>query len=209
MQPPASLGLLLNYTALARIDPAVGERSIKRDVTLDPGSTFKGRLEAPDGSPLIGARSFGLTDRDDGQTVLKNAGFTVWAFDPRRPRDVFFQHPEKGLVGVLEPPKETGGTVLVKMKPGSTISGRLVDADGKPRADMKMRVRFRLRGKRRFISTPLTSSVTTSPLNTTAGSVRSACCRATSLASRVTKAASCPWARRPRRAKPRISATCG
>ncbi len=143
---PRSLGLLRNYTALARIDPAVGARSIKRDVTLDPGSTFKGRLEAPDGSPLIGARSFGLTDRDDGQTVLKNAGFTVWAFDPRRPRDVFFQHPEKGLVGMLEPPKETGGTVLVKMKPGSTISGRLVDADGKPRADMKMKVRFRLRG---------------------------------------------------------------
>ena len=120
---------------------------MKRDVTLDPGWTFTGTLLGPDGKPLVGARSFGLTDRDGRPEAMKTAEFTVRAFNPRRPRDVFFQHPEKGLVGVARPPKENGGSVTVQMEPGATITGRLVDADGKPRAGVDLRVRFRHKGK--------------------------------------------------------------
>jgi hypothetical protein len=128
---PRQLGRLINYTALARVDPAGGVDTVKRDVTLDPGWTFTGTLRGPDGEPVIGARIFALNDRDDGRAAMKSSEFTVRAFNPRRPRDVFFQHAEKGLVGVAHPPKENGGTVTVNMVPGTIIKGKLIEADRK------------------------------------------------------------------------------
>ena len=61
---PYHLSFTSNYSALARIDPAKGVDSVKRDVTLDPGWRFKGTVLGPDGQPLAGARSFGLDNRN-------------------------------------------------------------------------------------------------------------------------------------------------
>jgi RNA polymerase sigma factor (sigma-70 family) len=144
---PRQLGLLINYTALARIDPAKGVDLVKRDITLDPGWTFTGTVLGQDGQPLAGARSFGLTDRGWSHEVMKTAEFKVKAFNPRRPRDVFFQHLGNGLVGVAPPPKENGGSVTVRLEPGATIKGRLVDAGGKPRAGVELDVWFGHKGK--------------------------------------------------------------
>ena len=58
------LGRLLNYTALARINPLEGVGSVQRDITLDPGWTFTCTVEGPDGKPLVGhGRSACLTAR--------------------------------------------------------------------------------------------------------------------------------------------------
>jgi 5-hydroxyisourate hydrolase-like protein (transthyretin family) len=147
---PRQLGLLINYTALGRIDPAKEVDAVRRDITLDPGWTFTGTVLGPDGKPLPGARSFGLGDRGWSHEALKTAAFTVQAFNPRRPRDVLFQHPEKGLVGVARPPKENGGSVTVRLEPGATVTGRLVDADGKPRAGVELEVGFRHKRKSHY-----------------------------------------------------------
>jgi hypothetical protein len=71
------------------------------------------------------------------------AEFAVRAFNPRRPREVFFQHPQKGLVGVARAPQQNGGSVTVHMEPGATIIGRLVDADASPRAGVELELRYR------------------------------------------------------------------
>src|SRR5262249_35116500 len=144
---PRQLGRLINYTALARIDPARGVESVRRDVTLDPGWTFTGTVLGPDDKPLAGARAFGLHSRGWSRDPLRTAEFTVLAFNPRRPRDVFFQHLEKGLVGVAQPPKEDGGSVTVRLEPGAAVTGRLVDADGKPRAGIEVAVWVMYKGK--------------------------------------------------------------
>jgi len=149
---PRQLGLLINYTALARIDPAKGTDAVKRDITLDPGWTFTGTVLGPDGKLLAGARSFGLHDRGWSAEPMKTAEFTVQAFNPRRPRDVFFLHPEKGLVGVARPPKDNGGSVTARLEPGATVTGRLVDADGKPRAGVELEVRFRHKAKSAYFN---------------------------------------------------------
>src|SRR5262249_14402423 len=75
---------------------------------------------------------------------LQTAEFTVRAYNPRRPRAVLFQHAEKRLAGVLEPQKEIGKPVTVKMRPGATVTGRLVDADGQPRANLPLSPSIRL-----------------------------------------------------------------
>jgi hypothetical protein len=67
-------------------------------------------------------------------------------FKPRHPWDILFQHPEKGLVGVGQPPKQNGGKLTVRMEPGAAVAGRLVDAGGKPRAGVELAVRLKPKG---------------------------------------------------------------
>jgi hypothetical protein len=141
---PYHISFTSNYVALGRIDPAQGAESIKCDVTIDPGWTFKGTVVGPDGKPLVGARSLGTENtRWHDRERMKTAEFTVGAFSAQQPRNIMFQFPEKGLVGVAHPPKENGGSVTVQLKPGAAVTGRLVDAAGKPRPGVELEVRFR------------------------------------------------------------------
>jgi len=131
----------MNYTAIARIDPAKGVESVTRDVTLDPGWTFTGTVLGPDGKPLAGAWGIGLTARNNpgrGLEVMKTAEFTVSQFNPHHPRPLLFQHPQKGLVGVARPPKNRGDSITVQLQPGATVTGRLVNADGRARPGVEL-----------------------------------------------------------------------
>jgi RNA polymerase sigma factor (sigma-70 family) len=141
-----------HFKAFVPVDPPKGALSSKWDAALDPGWTFSGTLLGPDGKPLAGARGFRVGARYSWgplhwwqHEAMKTAAFTITELDPRWPRDVLFKHSEKGLIGALQPPKENGGTVTVQMVPGATVTGRLVGADGRPRAANELEVRFRAR----------------------------------------------------------------
>jgi protocatechuate 3,4-dioxygenase beta subunit len=136
-----------NYFALARIDPAKGADAVKCDVTLDPGRTYTVKVVESGGKPLTGARPFGQVDTLGKPVELKTAEFTVRGVSRRRPGQVLLQHLEKGLVGVAKPPKDDGGTVTVKLEPGATVTGRLLDAEGKPRAGVELGLRIGRGGK--------------------------------------------------------------
>jgi hypothetical protein len=136
----------INYGAIARIDPAKGVDVVKRDVTLDLGWTFTGTVLGPDGKPLAGARRLTGMRWWDSEG-MKTAEFTVQGLDPRRPQDILFVHPEKGLIGVAQPPDKNGGSITVQMQPGASVTGRLVDADDRPRAGVELEVAFRTEGR--------------------------------------------------------------
>jgi hypothetical protein len=136
---PYQLSFTSNYSALARINPFKGVDSVTRDVTLDPGWRIKGTVLGPDGQPLAGA--FGMRV---GQ--MKTAEFTMRGLNPRRSRELLFRHPAKGLIGLAPPPKVNGGSITVRLQPGAAVAGRLVDADGRPQADVALSVRFGPKG---------------------------------------------------------------
>jgi RNA polymerase sigma factor (sigma-70 family) len=137
MAPP------FNYTAIARINPDKGAEKLKRDLTLDSGWTWTGTVRGPGGKPLAGARAFGLTGDFWYREVLKTAEFTVRRYNPGRPRAVLFRCPEKGLVGMAQPPKTNGASGPVRLTRGAVVTGRLLDADGEPRAGVELAVSFR------------------------------------------------------------------
>ena len=153
----APYGLIFpeNYAAIARIDVAKGVDSVKRDATLDPGATFTGTVLGLDGAPLPGARGFGLTGAHWGErgehTPMKWSQFNILGFNPRRPRDIIFQHLEKGLVGIAELSKAKGDSVSVQMEPGAVVTGRLIDANGQPRAGIELDVWFLLKAEFHWI----------------------------------------------------------
>src|SRR4029077_13898381 len=124
-----------------------GVDPVKRDVTLDPGWTFTITVVGPDGKPLPGARGFGTVERGGGQKSNPTQ-FIVRGFKPNRPRDVFFKHLEKGLAGVAQPPKENGSAVTVQMTSGGAVTGRLVDANGKPRPGVELQLWFHSKQKK-------------------------------------------------------------
>ena len=62
---------------------------------------------------------------------------------------VLFQHLEKGLIGVAQPPKAKDGSITVRLQPGAAVTGRLVDADGRPRPASSLNCRSARRGGRR------------------------------------------------------------
>jgi RNA polymerase sigma factor (sigma-70 family) len=134
-----------NCGALFRVNPARGTASVKRDVTLDPGWRFTGTVLGPDGKPLAGTRSFQVVGHWWDTEATKTAKFAAW-FNPHEAGDIFVQHLEKGLVGVGHPPTRDGGTVTVRMGLGAAFTGRLVDADGKPRAGVALEVMFQPKG---------------------------------------------------------------
>jgi RNA polymerase sigma factor (sigma-70 family) len=145
---PYHVSFTSNYNALAPVNPEKGAESVRRDVTLDPGWSFKATVLGPDGKPLAGARVLDLNSYRIGWgTEGMKAEFTGW-FNPRRPREHLLWHPEKKLVGVARPPKENGGSVTVRMGRGAAVTGRLVDAAGKPRAGAELEVQFRGKGWR-------------------------------------------------------------
>ncbi len=124
----------LNYQAFAEISPKLGAGPVKVDFALSAGQVLKGKLVGPDGQPVVGALATAL--RDDWfwqpDSPLKTSDFTVLGFDPRRPRLLCFVHWDKKLGGSLVVRGDEKGPSVVKLEPFGTISGRLLDADGKP-----------------------------------------------------------------------------
>src|SRR5205823_4290603 len=125
-------------------DPPNDADHFQRDIVLDPGDTFTGTVVGPDDQPLAGARAYGLTAWGGWERPpLETASFTVRAFNSRRPRLIIFIHPERKLVGALEPPTDKTGPVCVGLRSGAAVIGRLVDEDGKPRANVRLSLAVR------------------------------------------------------------------
>jgi hypothetical protein len=140
------------FQAQALVEPPPEVETFHRDVALDPGQTLAGVVLGPDGNPLGGTRTYRLAGLGWQRSPLETASFTVRAFNPRRPRLVVFLHPEKQLVGVLATAVDETSPVRVRMGPGATVTGRLVDADGLPRANVEMLLAIRDRSLDMWVS---------------------------------------------------------
>jgi hypothetical protein len=122
-----------NYHTLAEVNPDKGAESVTCNLVLDPGRTLTGTVRGPDGKPLAGARVLGLKDMGYWEHApLATADFRLLGLRADKPRTVIFLHEGKKLAGFREVRPDEKGPVEVRLQPWGVITGRLLDADGRP-----------------------------------------------------------------------------
>jgi RNA polymerase sigma factor (sigma-70 family) len=130
------------YHAVYEVDVPADAAPFRRPVTFDSGLRFKARVVGPDGKPVAGAESFGV-GRGGWSAEAEPGQHRIDSYNPRRPRTVLFVHAEKNLVGVLTVAEDfAADTHTLTLRPGATATGRVVDADGRPRGGVRIRLAF-------------------------------------------------------------------
>ncbi len=138
------------FHAVVPIDIAENDKNSQDiTITLEPGRTRTGTVVGPDGQPLAGAHVAGLTPlarwlfRGSPQGVrskgLPSANFTALGLNPRKARNIVFFHPEKKLGKVQAVRGDEAGPLTVRLEPLGSVTGRILDAKGRPWAGLKVR----------------------------------------------------------------------
>jgi RNA polymerase sigma factor (sigma-70 family) len=128
------------YHALVEINPAPDADDVTCAVALDPGKTITGTIVGPDGKPVekVSIEGSWQMPRSYRQENLPTAQFTLPAINPKNPRPFFFHHRDKHLgAGVLFTGDEPT-PVTVRLQKCATLTGRVVDEEGQPRANVNV-----------------------------------------------------------------------
>jgi hypothetical protein len=125
---------LAEFNTLVEINPAKDAESIVRDVVLDPGKTVTGTIVDPDGKPVKGVDVDHVGGVWFHEQDLPTADFRIPGIDPKHPRWFFFRHRGQNLGAVVFLKGDEPQPLTVRLQKCGTITGRLVNADGLPRA---------------------------------------------------------------------------
>jgi hypothetical protein len=140
----------LNFCEGYRIlDTDKTDKPLTFDIELDPGRTVKGSLIGPDGKPVLDATAYGLSYSPSNRRnvqysplqehqLLKSAEFAAIRLDTRQSRTISFLHKERKLIGHAVLRGDEKGPLTIRLEPWGTLTGRLVDEQGKPLADVRV-----------------------------------------------------------------------
>jgi len=132
------------------VDTDKTDKLLTFDIELDPGHSVKGKLVGPDSQPVAGARADGLNyvaeEARHGQTrggqQLETADFTVLRLEPSTRRTISFVHRERKLIGHAVVRGDEKGPLTVRMESWGALTGRLIDEQGKPLADVRVALHY-------------------------------------------------------------------
>ncbi len=100
---------------------------------------MKGRVLDPEGRPLTGVHVRGLADWWDSWTgPLATADFEVTGMAPGDVRQLAFLQRERRLSGLVILKGPVQAPIEVKLEHWGSVTGRLVDAAGQPRAGVAL-----------------------------------------------------------------------
>lgn len=114
-----------------------GDPKDKEKAAADHPKVVKGQVVDPDGKPLSEASAHGLHPLgNDGHDsgLDEKSRVEVTGLDPKISRTVVFQHHGRNLGAtlVIKPGESVDGVRTVTLRPCGTVTGRLVDGEGKP-----------------------------------------------------------------------------
>ena len=117
------------------VDPKA--ESIALDLQADPGKSVAIEVVGPDGAPISGTKAKGLSDTY--QTMLlpqPSSSFEVYALDTAKPRRVIVMHESLKLIGTTFVKGNETGPITIRLEPWGSVTGRIVDDEGRPRMAM-------------------------------------------------------------------------
>ncbi len=134
------------FHAVVRINPSEKDaQPTACDITLEPGVTRTGTVVGLDGKPLAGVLAEGLSPIDqsrDQPFKLATATFTATGLSRQSPRPLFFFHPQTRLSKLIWVKADEAGPLTVRLDPPGTMTGRVVDAAGRPLAGLQLYLSF-------------------------------------------------------------------
>jgi RNA polymerase sigma factor (sigma-70 family) len=122
------------FNTLVALDPARDAGSIVQNLVLDPGKTVTGTIVDPDGKPVTGVRFDGAVRDWFNRGDLPTAQFRIHGVDPAHPRWFIFRHRGRNLGAIVQIKGNEPMPVTVRLQKCATVTGRVVDDDGEPRA---------------------------------------------------------------------------
>jgi RNA polymerase sigma factor (sigma-70 family) len=127
------------YQAIVLLNVDKGKPPTEQKIELTPAEPVRGTLLDPAGKPLAGVKVRGLQQSgDDWSEPLREAEFTGSPPHPDRPRRLVFRHDGRKLVGTAVVAAGSARPAEFRLESWSTVTGRLVDADGKPIAGVSI-----------------------------------------------------------------------
>jgi hypothetical protein len=132
---------------LVRIDTEKDTKSTTYEIVLDPGRTLAGTILGPDGKPLTGCHLFGAQAQSWppwSKERLAGSDFTVGKLARGKSHTLIVLHPGKNLVRLVKIKGDEKGPLSVRLESGGTVTGRLLDPDGKPMPRTCMSIDFEL-----------------------------------------------------------------
>jgi RNA polymerase sigma factor (sigma-70 family) len=138
---------LASFHAIIPVEPSEKDpRALTVAVALDPGKALSGTVLGPDGKPLDGVFAAGLSgayspaNGSPPKPRLTGAAFTAVGLG--RPRTLVFWHEEKKLARAVLVRGDERGPLTVRLEPLGSATGRLVDAEGRPQAGVKVQALY-------------------------------------------------------------------
>jgi hypothetical protein len=119
------------------IDVVPGTRKTVRDLQADPGRSVDVSVVGPNGRPVTEMKVKGMSDSYATAPYPQFSDrFTVYGFDPSTPRRVVVMQTERKLIGSVVLTGNEAGRVVIKLEPWGSVTGRIVDDEGRPRKAM-------------------------------------------------------------------------
>ncbi|HEY7154361.1 MAG TPA: sigma-70 family RNA polymerase sigma factor [Gemmataceae bacterium] len=118
------------FQAIRLIEPAKDTKKVSEVIRVAVARSAIGTVLDADGKPLRGVRVRGLKRWE--WNTLETEKFTVYGVNPLRPRQLYFVHEAKHLIGSVEVKGTETKPLTVRLQPWAAVRGRLVDAEGRP-----------------------------------------------------------------------------
>jgi RNA polymerase sigma factor (sigma-70 family) len=127
------------FQGIVLTNAAEGSGPLALEVQLEPDPVHTGTVIGPDGKPLAGTTILGLASAErQASAVQKTAEFRVEGLNPLRPRRLTAFHHDQKLAGFLVVKGDETESYRLQLRPWATLTGRLVDDQGKPRPGVRL-----------------------------------------------------------------------
>ncbi len=124
-----------NYHVLGAVNLDPRRESATVDLQVDPGRSLTLTAVDPEGKPIGGTTVAGIAELLSAtEYAQESPTIEIHALDPSKPRRVTITHAARKLVGSVYVKGDETGPLTVRLQPWGTITGRVIDDEGRPRS---------------------------------------------------------------------------